>query len=156
MSHPNADLIERLYGAMDKHDGETMAACYAPDAHFHDPVFGDLTGTQAGAMWKMLTSRSADLKVELPEHAADDATGSAHWIATYTFGDTGRTVVNDIHASFQFRDGLIVRHVDEFSFWKWSRQALGLPGLLLGWTPILRKKVSGGALERLRAEPGGA
>jgi ketosteroid isomerase-like protein len=156
MSHPNADLIARLYGAMDKHDGDTMAACYAPDAHFHDPVFGDLTGTQAGAMWKMLTARSEDLRVELPEHAADDATGTAHWIATYTFGDTGRKVVNDIRATFAFRDGLIVRHVDDFSFWTWSRQALGLPGVLLGWTPLLRRKVSSGALERLRAEPGGA
>ena len=48
---------------------------------------------------------------------------------------------NAIDATFEFRDGLIVRHVDRFDFWRWSRQALGPIGLLLGWTPILRRKV---------------
>ena len=35
--------------------------------------------------------------------------------------------------------------IDEFSFWKWSRQALGPKGTALGWTPLLRKKVGGTA-----------
>lgn len=148
MAHPNDELLQRFYGAFDRKDGETMAACYAPDAHFRDPVFGDLTGDEAGQMWRMLTGRAADLAVELAEHAADDETGSAHWIATYTFAQTGRKVVNDIRAEFRFGDpegpqaGLIADHVDRFGFWTWSRQALGVPGLLLGWTPMLRGKVS--------------
>jgi ketosteroid isomerase-like protein len=109
-------------------------------------VFGDLSGEQAGTMWRMLTSRSgSDLHVELAEHEATDETGSARWIARYTFSETGRPVVNDIRASFRFAGGRIVEHVDEFSFWAWSRQALGAPGLLLGWTPVLplllRRKV---------------
>jgi len=141
MAHPNDELIQRFYSAFDRGDGDAMAACYAPDAHFHDPVFGDLTGAEAGDMWRMLTGRAADLRVELAEHEAGDAKGSAHWIATYTFAQTGRKVVNDINADFRFRDGLIAEHVDEFSFWAWSRQALGAPGVLLGWTPLLRRKV---------------
>ena len=47
-------------------------------------------------------------------------------------------MVNDVRATFRIEDGLIVDHVDGFSFWKWSRQALGTKGLLLGWTPFLR------------------
>ena len=43
-----------------------------------------------------------------------------------------------MHATFKIADGLIVDHVDRFSFWKWSRQAIGTKGLLLGWTPFLR------------------
>lgn len=39
------------------------------------------------------------------------------------------------------KEGKIVGHVDHFDFWRWSRQALGAPGLLLGWTPILRGKI---------------
>jgi hypothetical protein len=50
-------------------------------------------------------------------------------------------VVNRIDAEFVFRDGLIVRHTDTFNFWAWARQALGPAGLLLGWTPMLQKKV---------------
>ena len=69
--------MERLYAAFDRRDGAAMAALYAPDGHFRDPVFGDLTGAEAGAMWRMLTRTARDLKVELAEH--DDS--SAHWIA---------------------------------------------------------------------------
>lgn len=159
MSDRNDELIQRFYGAFDRGDGDAMAACYAPDARFHDPVFGDLTGAEAGDMWRMLTARATDLKVELAEHAAGEDTGTAHWIATYTFTQTGRPVVNDIQAEFRFADGLIAEHVDRFSFWTWSRQALGAPGLLLGWTPLLRSKVGAQAregLETYRAEKAAA
>ena len=134
----NKQLIERFYEAFDRHDGDAMAACYAPAARFSDPVFPGLRGEEPGAMWRMLTGRSDDLKVELLEHDADDSTGTAHWRATYTFTQTGRHVVNDVRARFRFEDGLIADHEDDFSFHRWSRQALGAPGLLLGWTPVLR------------------
>jgi ketosteroid isomerase-like protein len=136
----NGALIERFYAAFDRHDGETMAACYAPDARFSDPAFGELHGEQVGGMWRMLTGRAEDLDVELAEHDADETTGRAHWIAHYTFR-TGRKVINDIEAKFRFENGLIAEHDDSFDFHKWSRQALGPPGLLLGWTPLLRGKV---------------
>jgi hypothetical protein len=126
-----------------------MTACYAADAHFHDPAFGDLHGEDVGAMWRMLTSRATDLKIELHEHEADEASGSAHWIARYTFGATGRHVVNDIRASFRFADGRIVDHVDEFDFRRWARQALGPSGTLIALLPPLRGKVRAKALAQL-------
>ena len=135
----NRTLIRRFYEAFDQRDGKAMAGCYAPDARFEDPVFGQLTGEQAGAMWQMFTSRpESDLHVELPDHDADEASGTAHWIARYTFARTGRPVVNDIRARFRFANGRVVEHVDAFSFWIWSRQAFGVLGALVGWTPILR------------------
>jgi ketosteroid isomerase-like protein len=140
MANANDELIRRLYAAFDAHDGTAMAACYAPDAHFSDPVFADLRGNEPGAMWTMLTARS-DVRVRLVEHSADGDAGSAHWIANYTFTQTGRKVENDVRAAFRFRDGLIVDHVDTFSFPRWARQALGTTGLVLGWTPLVRNKV---------------
>jgi ketosteroid isomerase-like protein len=136
----NARLIRELYEAMDRHDGDAMAKLYAPDGRFRDPAFGELTGAEAGDMWRMLTGRSEDLRVELAEQEADGDTGTARWIATYTFR-TGRPVTNDIRAEFRFRDGKITEHRDSFSFWRWSRQALGPVGLALGWTPLLRAAV---------------
>jgi hypothetical protein len=59
------------------HDGDTMAACYAPGGRFSDPVFTDLRGEEPGAMWRMLAGRSEDLKVKLSEHQAADERGSA-------------------------------------------------------------------------------
>jgi ketosteroid isomerase-like protein len=151
------ELIQRFYAAFNEHDGDAMAACYAPDAHFSDPVFTDLRGAEPGAMWKMLTSRADDLRVDLAEHEASGDSGSARWIAHYTFTRTGRSVVNDVRAKFLFRDGCIAEHTDNFSFWAWSRQALGASGMALGWSPIVRhavRKQARADLDRFIANPG--
>jgi ketosteroid isomerase-like protein len=137
----SAELIERFYAAFGRRDGDAMAACYAPEATFRDPVFGKLDAAQAGAMWQMLTGRAEDLRVELVEHEADGDRGSARWIARYTFTQTGRPVVNDVRATFRFGDGLIADHVDKFGFYRWARQALGPRGAVLGWMPQTRLSV---------------
>jgi hypothetical protein len=127
-----------------------MAACYAPGVTFEDPAFGELHGEEAGAMWKMLTSRAEDLKVELRSHDADDTRGNANWIATYTFGATGRPVVNDIEANFVFdSDGKISDHRDDFDFRGWARQALGPMGIAVGLLPPLRSKFRAKARQQL-------
>jgi ketosteroid isomerase-like protein len=152
---PNESLIERFYAAFGKREGAAMAACYAPEAKFSDPVFPDLDAAEAGAMWRMLTGRASDLRIELLEREADDELGSARWRAHYTFTQTGRPVVNDVRASFRFGQGLIVEHRDEFDFHRWARQALGPTGLVLGWTPVLRAAVRRRAragLEQFQAE----
>lgn len=139
--HPNAELIQTFYRAFQQRDAETMAACYAPNVVFSDPVFQNLEGEQAGDMWRMLLSRSTDLHLEFDGVEADGEQGKAHWVATYSFSQTGRKVVNDIHASFVFRNGKIIRHTDQFNLWKWSHQALGFKGLLLGWSPLVQNAI---------------
>ena len=139
-STDHAALIDRFYRAFAQRDGAAMAACYHRRATFRDPVF-ELTGTNIGAMWQMLCERATDLRIEFDEVHAEADHGSADWQAWYTFTQTGRPVHNVIHAEFKFAEGLIVEHVDRFDFWRWSRQALGLPGLLLGWASPLQEKV---------------
>ena len=137
----NLALLDQFYAAFGRLDGAAMAACYAPDATFSDPVFVALRGEQPGGMWRMLTSRAKGLSVELVSRDADDVAGSAHWLAHYRFAQTDRPVVNDVRSQFTFADGLIATQVDDFDFYRWSRQALGLPGLLAGWTPMLKGDV---------------
>lgn len=149
--HPNAQLIETFYRSFQKRDAEAMAACYHKDIVFSDPVFPNLEGERAPSMWRMLCARGKDLQLEFSKVQADDTRGSAHWEAHYTFSGTGRKVHNIIDAEFEFRDGKIVRHKDKFDFWRWSRQAIGPAGVLLGWTPILlngvRKKADQGLVD---------
>ena len=76
--HPNAELIDALYRAFQRRDNAAMAACYAPDAVFQDPVFA-LEGWRVGAMWRMLCERGTDLRIEYANVRADDAAGSAAW-----------------------------------------------------------------------------
>jgi uncharacterized protein len=132
----NVELIGELYAALNRHDGEAMASLYDPAGRFRDPAFGELTGAEAGDMWRMLTGRAEDLEVELVERSADGDSGTARWIARYTFTRTGRPVVNDVRARFRFAGGRIVEHDDSFSFWRWARQALGPAGLVMGLPPL--------------------
>lgn len=143
--HDHVALITRFYDAFQRNDGEAMAACYAPDASFSDPVFPGLQGDRPGNMWRMLTSQAADLKVEFSQVVADDERGSAHWEAWYTFSATGRAVHNIIDAEFTFAEGLIATHTDTFDLYRWTKLALGVPGLLLGWSGFLQGKVRGEA-----------
>ncbi|CDY75296.1 Ketosteroid isomerase-related protein [Caballeronia glathei] len=139
MANPNAELIERFYRSFQALDAEGMAACYAHDIRFQDPVFGTLHGGEAADMWRMLLARAADFSLTYGNIRTSGQTASAASVATYRFTPTGRTVVNDIRSRFAIRDGLIVEHTDSFDLWRWSRQALGLKGWLFGATPLVQK-----------------
>lgn len=154
-SHPNAELLTRFYRAFAALDADAMTACYTADARFEDEVFS-LVGDQIGSMWSMLcsTTRAKGLdawSLQYSGISADDRAGRASWDAHYRFSATGRLVHNRINGKFAFRDGLISRHHDRFNFWSWSRQALGTPGALLGWSPLLRRKVQAQAAANLQA-----
>lgn len=151
MAHPNAAVLTRFYEAFARHDGATMAACYHPEIVFSDPVFPRLVGDAPGAMWRMLTARAPRLRVEFRDLSADAEGGQVHWEAWYPFGPAERSVHNVIDARFRFRDGLIVEHLDHFDFARWAGQALGLPGKLLGWSPLLRGAVRRKAAGQLAA-----
>ena len=151
--HPHESLVREFYAAFARRDAEAMARCYHDEVFFSDPAFPALRGEEARDMWRMLLSRAQDLEVVLEEASADATGGSARWRATYTFSRTGRRVVNRISALFAFRDGRIVRHYDRFSFWRWSAQALGPTGRLLGWFAPLKwmvRRQAAAQLERFR------
>jgi len=151
----NAQTIERFYGAFAQLDAATMEACYAPDAVFDDEAFSLRGRREIGGMWRMLCeatkAKGADVwRLSHRDVRADERGGSAHWDAHYRFSATGRLVDNSIDARFGFTpEGLIATHRDSFPFWTWSRQALGTPGLLLGWSPMLRNKVRATAAANL-------
>jgi len=151
----NAQTIERFYQAFSRLDGPAMAACYASDAQFDDEAFSLRGRRQVGGMWRMLCdatrAKGADVwRLTWRDVHADDTSGQAHWDAHYRFSATGRLVDNSVDSRFGFTpDGLIATQQDSFAFWTWSRQALGAPGLLLGWTPMLRNKVRATAAANL-------
>ena len=143
--HPNAELIRRFYSAFAQLDFATMAACYHPEAEFSDPVFTDLRGKQIDMMWKMLCLKAKEFSVTFSVVAADDARGSAKWVARYRYSGSGRIVTNHVDADFEFRDGLIIKHRDTFSLHRWLGMALGPMGMLFGWLPPMQGKVRAAA-----------
>ena len=154
--HPNQTTLNNFYAAFARLDSNTMAACYARDAQFDDEAFSLRGHDQVSGMWHMLCdatkAKGLDVwKLSYSGIEADAKTGKAHWEADYRFSATGRMVHNVINGVFEFNEqGLITRHRDRFNFWNWTRQALGLPGVLLGWTPFLHNKVRKQAASNLK------
>lgn len=144
----NQTLIETFYTAFQQRDYAGMIACYHPQIHFSDPVFTNLQGNRAKAMWHMLCERGMDLQVTFGNIVANGRSATAHWEATYTFSGN-RKVHNIIDAQFQIQDDLIIDHQDTFDLWRWTRMALGPTGTLMGWTPMVQKKVRETAVSNL-------
>jgi len=119
----NEKLLHQFYTAFQQKDYKIMQACYAENANFSDAVFTSLDAAHVRAMWEMFCVKSKELDIEYGNIAANDKRGSAEWIATYIFSATGKKVVNHITADFTFKKGKIVKHIDEFNFYKWATQA---------------------------------
>lgn len=145
----NENLMQTFYKAFQNKDFKTMQSCYSESATFSDPVFRNLNSTQVQAMWEMLIKSGKDLDINFKNIQAQENSGSAEWTATYTFSQTGRKVTNHVFSTFTFENSKIKTHHDDFDFAKWSKQALGLSGLLLGHTSFLREKVSDTAMKKL-------
>ena len=131
--------LTHLYDAFARRDGEAMAALYAPDAAFEDPVFR-LRGADIGRMWIGLTRRAKDFAISYSIAQVRPDAGAVEWTARYLFG--GRPVVNEIRSEIQFENGKIIQQVDRFEFPRWAAQALGLPGRLFGRFAWFQRAVS--------------
>ncbi len=93
-------------------------------------------------MWEMLLSKKdskASINYEILE--VDDKRAKVFWKAEYKYGLKRRAVVNKVTANFIFKDGMILKHIDDFNLWVWSRQALGTSGYLLGWSSYMRHQI---------------
>jgi hypothetical protein len=98
-------------------------------------------------MWKMLIDSNEAGKIDTSNIKADD----------YIISPLDRPIasaklierINIIQAHFHFQDGLIIKHTDDFDVWKWSKQALGIKGVLFYWTGYMQKKIHEKAISSL-------
>lgn len=146
----NEQVMEQFYTCFSQMDWQGMTALYSDDIIFSDPVFGVLQGDEPKAMWEMLCKQAKDFSLTFSNIEADEEYGTCNWVATYTFSATGKKVTNQIKAHMRLADGKIIEHTDEFSLYRWMRQALGLPGILLGWSGFMQNKVRRGARQKLQ------
>jgi ketosteroid isomerase-like protein len=145
----NREIIDKFYTSFQNKDWKAMQSCYQEDAVFSDPVFQQLTTKQVKAMWHMLLQSDAAIELTYKVLLATEETGSCHWEAKYKFSTTGRDVHNIIETKLEFKGGKILRHADTFDLWRWSGMALGWPGKILGWSPIIQNKIRTTAQKRL-------
>lgn len=130
-----------------------MQALYHPEIEFSDEVFPLLKGDEASAMWHMLVEGGKDsgLKITFKNVRTVDDQVQCEWEANYRLSLTGRNVHNKIHARFWFKDGQIVRHIDQFDFYRWARMAFGFKGFVFGGAPFFKSKVQQTVNRRLKS-----
>ncbi len=146
----NEELINKFYTAFKKLDYSTMNSCYSEDIIFFDPVFGLLKGDQVGLMWEMLCKNAKEFSLTYGNIIQlDEEYCTCDWVATYTFSKTGKKVINKVRANMKFAGAKIIEHSDAFSLHKWSAQALGFSGWLLGWNKFFQNKIKNTAKRNL-------
>ena len=107
-------------------------------------------------MWQMLCSRAKDfhLVFETPE-ALDHEYVNMPVDGRVCFSGTGGKVRNVVKAHMKVVDGKIIEHNDAFSLHRWSAQALGWKGWLLGerfFQKAIRRKARKGLEGFMRQE----
>ena len=146
----NEALINKFYSAFQQKDYKTMNSCYSDDIVFYDPAFEILRGDEARAMWEMLCKNASNFSLTYGNIIKlDDEYYTCDWVAIYTFSKTGRTVINNVRANMRFANGEIIEHSDAFSLHKWSSQALGFTGKLVGWNSFFQRKIKNQAKKNL-------
>ena len=146
----NEELIDNFYSSFKKLDHVGMNKNYSDDIVFFDPVFGLLKGNEVRYMWEMLCKNAKDFSLTYDNITAlDDEYCTCDWVATYTFSKTGRKVINLVKANMRFANGQIIEHSDAFSLHAWSKQAIGLAGVLLGWNSLFQRKIKNKAKRNL-------
>lgn len=153
----NVELISSFYTAFQRLDYKAMNNCYSSDIIFFDPVFNLLEREQVSCMWEMVCKDARNFELVFGNITAlDEEYYTCEWIATYIFSKTGRRVVNKVKAFMRIADGKIIEHSDGFSVHKWSMQALGFSGWLLGWNSFFQNRIKKQARKKLEAFMGKA
>jgi hypothetical protein len=170
-SQPNLEylspVVGRFFEAFALGDWQSMARCYHDKASFSDPVYPDLREERIVYMWHQLLAAATtaeskgssnnalclnNLQLEYKVLFGDERKAQVQWFATYQYGK--RPVRNEVLSTLAIWDDKIVRQVDEFNFWRWSRQARGLPGLAFGAMPWYQRSVQRSAQSRLEQAAG--
>lgn len=136
------EIVTSFYDCFAKGEAKGMLNFYAEEVIFCDPAFGKLSGNRPHEMWRMLLGRFDEhttINFEVVETEANKA--QVKWTAKYHFGKKRRPVTNRVTSTLILKNEKIVEYYDNFDIWKWAYQAIGIGGLLLGWSKFFQLKI---------------
>lgn len=139
------ETLQKFSQHLSNLDADALVQLYHNDVIFEDPAFGRIKGERVKDMWRLLLGRKVETKLEINviDVQSDGLTGTASWEAKYLFNVTGRKVHNKITSTFELMDGLIIKQDDKFDLYKWSKQAMGMTGTIVGWTKFFQHNLQG-------------
>jgi hypothetical protein len=120
------------------------------------PIFPKLEGVQIKSVWSMIMAGARDFSVHYEILSFDETHVRVSWTALNRFSATNRPVKNQVMTELMLssptpggNEGKILSQSDVFDFYRWARQALGMPGTLLGWMPWFQKQIQTKSSEKL-------
>lgn len=152
LSQTASAVVNRFFESYQRSDWQSMARCYHDKASFSDPIYPDLREENIVYLWFSRLSKHQSIDLQYRVVFADERKAQVEWTAISPFN--GKAVKIEGLSTFALWDETIVRHVDEFSFVKWSRQAQGLKGWLLGGSRFYQARVQRSARSQLEQVAG--
>ncbi len=137
--------VNTFFRAYAKADPVLIGQCLHQQISFSDPLFPDLRGARALLRWHWLLRQTQDLSVQHQVIFADDRKAQLKVNVSYSWH--GRQVNLPVLTTLTIWDDLIVRHVDEYSYYEYAKQAQGLAGRVLGALPMAQSAVQRRALQ---------
>ncbi|HAI85153.1 MAG TPA: DUF4440 domain-containing protein [Chitinophagaceae bacterium] len=147
---PAITVATTFFKAFAQLNANAMCECYQTTAVFNDPVFGLLHYNELTAMWQMLCANATNFSLQFETPVAiDHEYVTVSWTASYTFSATGNKVVNRVKSYLRIENGYITEQSDAFKLSRWAAQALGIKGMLLGWSGFVQKRIRKNARKAL-------
>ncbi|HEY4223002.1 MAG TPA: nuclear transport factor 2 family protein [Myxococcota bacterium] len=128
-----AQVASSFYQAFARGDRTAMDAAYDPSVHFHDPLFGSLSGKhEVMEMWNTVipaaNPKTSHIEPTVQPNPTVRPDGSVevkvHWDAHYDLGP--RHVDNHSDTTLVIKNGKIIDQRDDWDLSAWTKQALPL------------------------------
>lgn len=126
---------DQLFRAIRFRDVTRAVAAYASEAQIMHPIVGKLTKDQLSGALTVFINRTKTYELHHEIRLAGPASAHVAWSIDHVLFVTGRRVRISGVSELVFEGDRIVLHRDYLSVRDWSRQALGLKGLVLSWIP---------------------
>jgi len=138
ITDPPAVLLLKFFKAVQTQDVKAIGECYHNDIEYYEPAYGKMTGPRALGYWSFFFSQVKEMQCEYDGLKINGDKGTLHIEEWYTWSATGHAVHNLVDCEFDFKDGKIFRHIDNYNLNAWAFQSLGAK--YLGWTKKTREQ----------------
>jgi ketosteroid isomerase-like protein len=137
----NWTLVEQHYKAIQAKDADAILAVYAADCRIDHPLIGRMSKDEFSKAVQAFIRQTPDYELEFQISHAGAQRVDAEWALTHVFHLTGRTIRLAGATTYFLSANRITRHIDQFDRRAWSRQAMGMTGLVLSFVPGWRSFV---------------
>jgi hypothetical protein len=131
----NWTLVEQLFKAFQSKDTDAIFATYAADCQFDHPLIGRLSKNEFSMAIRAFMRATPDYELAFQINHTDAKRVDVEWTITHIFHLTAKVIKQHGTTTCFLSNNRIVQQIDKFDRRAWSRQAMGMTGLVLSFVP---------------------